>query len=99
VVGHLEHVRSQVGPAAPEAGLGFRAEIAGEQDRQSARLGPDDQGQIVRRRSGRRQRRIRSEHVQRHRADRAPVTRNQGQPLRARPVHEGGETGHPVVGG
>jgi hypothetical protein len=99
VVGHLEHVRLQVGAAAAEAGLGVCAQVAGEQDRQPASLGADDHRQVVRGRGCRRQGRLRSEHLQSHRADPSDVTGHQGQPLGSGPVDEDGEAGHPVVGG
>ena len=97
VVRHLEHVRPQVDAAAAEASLGLGAEVAGEQDRQTARLGADDHRQVVGLRCGRGAPRIRREHLHGHGADRAPLTRHHGEPLAPGPVDEGREGGHPVV--
>ena len=98
VVRHLEDVGPQIRAGAAQPGLGLRAEVAGEQDRQAARLGADDHRQVVggRRRGG--ERGIRGEHLDGHDADRAPVTGHQRQPLATSPVDQRGEAGHPVVG-
>lgn len=98
VVRHLQDVGPQVGAAAPKPGLGVRAEVAGEQDRQAARLGADHHRQVVRGRAARREARIGGEHLQRHLPHAAPVARDQGQPSASRPVDEGAEAGCAVVG-
>lgn len=98
VVRHLEGVGPQVDAAAPEPGLGRCPQVPGQQDREAARLRPDHQRQVVGICRGRRFRRIGGEHLEGHGTDRAPVTGEQRQPLRPRPVDEGGEGSGPVVG-
>lgn len=52
VVWHLEHVRSERGPARQQSGLGRRLHVTGEQDRQPAHLDPCDHRAVVRVRAG-----------------------------------------------
>ncbi|GAA3163808.1 hypothetical protein GCM10010531_14890 [Blastococcus jejuensis] len=99
VVRHLEHIRPQVGAVPSEPGLGLGPQVAGEQQRDPAGLGTDDQGQVVGRCAGGGLAGVRREHFQGHLPDRAAVTRHQRDQTRSGRPHERLEVRHPVVRG
>jgi hypothetical protein len=99
VVGHLEHVGAQVHALPAEARLGLRTQVAGQQDRESPRLGADHERQVVRRGRGRRPGRIGGEHLDRERPYDPPVAGEERGPRPPGPVHHPVEGAHPVVGG
>jgi hypothetical protein len=97
VVRHLEHVGREVGPRSEDAGLGRRAEVTGEQDRDAAVGDPDDQREVVRLGSGRGPLRRRSQDLDRRRPHAPPVAGYQHGPLRAGAAHERVHRSPPVV--
>ena len=99
MVRHLQHVRAEVGTRGEEPGLGFGAQIAGEQDPHASVRDPDDQREVVGLRGRGGPLRVGSEYLDRGGAHQAAVPRHEAHALGTAAPDQPVERGHPVVGG
>ena len=97
VVRHLEHVRPQVHAGRQETCLGGSAQVAGEQDPDTARGHPHDEREVVGLRGGDRPLWHRRQHLDGHRPHRAPVPRHEHGSARTGPGDQRVHRGSPVV--
>jgi len=99
VMRHLQDVCLQIHAVPDQAGLGVGAQVAGEQDSNAVHGHPGDHRQVVRECGRRGPRRVGSEHLDGHSADRPSVTRHQHRPCAAGAPDEPVEGADPVIGG
>jgi hypothetical protein len=98
VVGHLQHVGTQIGALGEQAGLRLGAEVPGEKDGHPVGRDPDDEGQIVGLGGRGRASRVGRQNFHGHAADGAPVPRNEDRAVPTAAPHLVLEPPDTVVG-